>query len=97
MLATLNKGQKITLGAALIVVIGGIIAVVILMKPEEQKPKSGVVYYEGAMMNKSRTMLVEAKGNIIKKLDPNRPDKDGTAVNPGSSNPGAPKDDKVSN
>jgi hypothetical protein len=97
MLATLNKGQKITLGAALIAVIGGIIAVVILMKPEEQKPKSGVVYYEGAMMNKSRTMLVDAKGNIIKKLDPNRPDKDGTAVNPGSSNPGAPKDDKVSN
>ena len=97
MLATLNKGQKITLGAALIVVIGGIIAVVILMKPEEQKPKSGVVYYEGAMMNKSRTMLVDAKGNIIKKLDPNRPDKDGTAVNPGSSNPGGPKDDKVSN
>ena len=97
MLATLNKGQKITLGAALIVVIGGIIAVVILMKPEEQKPKSGVVYYEGAMMNKSRTMLVDAKGNIIKKLDPNRPDKDGTAVNPGSSNPGAPKDDTVSN
>ena len=97
MIATLNIGQKITLGAALIVVIGGIIAVVILMKPEEQKPKSGVVYYEGAMMNKSRTMLVDAKGNIIKKLDPNRPDKDGTAVNPGSSNPGAPKDDKVSN
>ena len=97
MLATLNKGQKITLGAALIVVIGGIIAVVILMKPEEQKPKSGVVYYEGEMMNKSLTMLVDAKGNIIKKLDPNRPDKDGTAVNPGSSNPGAPKDDKVSN
>ena len=97
MLATLNKGQKITLGAALIVVIGGIIAVVILMKPEEQKPKSGVVYYEGAMMNKSRTMLVDAKGNIIKKLDPNRPDKDGTAVNPGSANSGASKDDKVSN
>ncbi len=97
MLATLNKGQKITLGAALIVVIGGIIAVVILMKPEEQKPKSGVVYYEGAMMNKSRTMLVDAKGNIIKKLDPNRPDKDGTAVNPGSSNPSATEDDKVSN
>jgi hypothetical protein len=40
---------------------------------------------------------VDATGNIIKKLDPNRPDKDGTAVNPGSSNPGAPKDDKVSN
>ena len=97
MLATLNKGQKITLGAALVVIIGGIIAVVVLMKPDEQKPKTGVVYYEGAMMNKSRTMLVDAKGNIIKKLDPNRPDKDGTAVNPGSSNPGAPKDDKVSN
>ena len=97
MLATLNKGQKIILGAALVVVIGGFIAVVVLMKPEEQKPKTGVVYYEGAMMNKSRTMLVDAKGNIIKKLDPNRPDKDGTAVNPGSSNPGAPKDDKVSN
>jgi hypothetical protein len=97
MLATLNKGQKITLGAALVVVIGGIITVTVLMKPEEQKPKTGVVYYEGAMMNKSRTALVDAKGNIIKKLDPNRPDKDGTAVNPGSSNPSPSADDKVTN
>jgi len=97
MLASLNKGQKITLGAALVVVIGGIVVVTVWMKPEEQKPKTGVVYYEGAMMNKSRTMLVDAKGNIIKKLDPNRPDKDGTAVNPGSSNPNPSSDDKVSN
>jgi flagellar biosynthesis/type III secretory pathway M-ring protein FliF/YscJ len=97
MLATLKKGQKITLGAALVVVIGGIIAVTVFMKPEEQKPKTGVLYYEGAMMNKSRTALVDAKGNIIKKLDPNRPDKDGTAVNPGSANPSPSVDDKVTN
>jgi len=45
MLASLNKGQKITLGAALVVVIGGIVVVTVLMKPEEQKPKTGVVYY----------------------------------------------------
>jgi len=97
MLASLNKGQKITLAAALVVIIGGIVVVMVLMKPEEQKSKTGVVYYEGAMMNKSRTMLVDAKGNIIKKLDPNRPDKDGTAINPGSSDPSASKDDKLSN
>jgi flagellar biosynthesis/type III secretory pathway M-ring protein FliF/YscJ len=97
MLASLNKGQKITLAAALVAIIGGIVVVMVLMKPEEQKPKTGVVYYEGAMINKSRTMLVDAKGNIIKKLDPNRPDKDGTAINPGSSDPSASKDDKVSN
>ena len=96
MLASLNKGQKIALGTALAIVIGGIIVMTILMKPDEQKPKAGVVYYEDAMMNKSRTMLVDAKGNIIKKLDPNRPDKDGTAVNPGSSNNPTP-DEKVSN
>ena len=97
MLASLNKGQKITLGAALVVVIGGIVVVTILMKPDEQKPKTGVLYYEGAMMNKSRTALVDSKGNIIKKLDPNRPDKDGTAVNPGSTNPSPSSDAKVSN
>jgi hypothetical protein len=97
MLASLNKGQKITLGAALVVVIGGIVVVTVLMKPEEQKPNTGVVFYEGAMMNKSRTALVDAKGNIIKKLDPNRPDKDGTAVNPGSSNSSPSTDEKVSN
>lgn len=97
MLASLNKGQKITLGAALVVVIGGIVVVTILMKPDEQKPKTGVLYYEGAMMNKSRTALVDSKGNIIKKLDPNRPDKDGTAVNPGSTNPSPSVDEKVTN
>lgn len=87
MLASLTKRQRILLLGSFGLLGLVVIAVSIINKPTEQKIKSNVIYYEGAMINKSRTMLVDGKGNIIKMLDPNRPDKDGTALPAGADKP----------
>jgi len=86
------RQRKLSLGVG----IGGLLLAIILWWFNQQsppKPPSGTLYYTGPMVNKSRTMLVDEKGNVIKRLDPNRPDKDGTAVDAGSNPPAAPPDD----
>jgi hypothetical protein len=86
------RQRKLSLGIG----IGGLALAVVLWwfnQPAPQKPPSGTVYYTGPMVNKSRTMLVDEKGNIIKRLDPNRPDKDGTAVRNANNPPASVPED----
>jgi hypothetical protein len=86
------RQRKLALGMG----IGGLVLAVALWwftKPSPPAPTSGAIYYTGPMVNKSRTMLVDEKGNIIKRLDPNRPDKDGSAINSDNNPPASAPED----
>jgi len=86
------RQRKLSLGVG----IGGLLLAIVLWwfnQPSPPKPPSGTLYYTGPMVNKSRTMLVDEKGNVIKRLDPNRPDKDGSAVSAENNPPASAPDD----
>ncbi|MFM7323293.1 MAG: hypothetical protein ACKO5K_17490 [Armatimonadota bacterium] len=82
----MKQDRKKLIALAVLLVVGAGIAF-LLSRPAPPEPAKGSVYYTGPMINKSRTAIVDEAGNVIKKLDPNRPDKDGTAVGPGRNAP----------
>ena len=82
----MNKDRKNLLVLAAVLLVGGGVAF-LLMRPSKPEPVKGSVYYTGPMVNKSRTAVVDEAGNIVKKLDPNRADKDGTMAGQGRNAP----------
>jgi len=82
----MKQDRKKLIALGVLVLAGAGIGFLVL-RPAPPEPTKGSVYYTGPMVNKSRTAIVDEAGNVIKTLDPNRPDKDGTMVRPGRNAP----------